>query len=164
MRTSGIPDCNQQRSLPRLRGRIAELGSSLVELALILPIFATLLIGSAELARVEYVSIEVSNAAMAGVQYGGQDATTAADTTGIQNAAADDAANITLGPTTSSFTCICSNGSAAAGGCVQTACPGSNIETILTVQTQATFDPIIHLPGLPTSFTLRGQATQKVLE
>ncbi|MGC2162892.1 MAG: TadE/TadG family type IV pilus assembly protein [Silvibacterium sp.] len=134
----------------------------MVELALILPIFVVLLVGAAEIARVEYASIEVSNAAMAGVQYGGQDATTAADTTGIQNAAQSDAANITLGTTTTSYSCICSDGTGST--CQPTDCSGSNIETILTVQTQTSFNPIIHLPGLPTTFTLRGQAVQKVLE
>jgi hypothetical protein len=99
---------------------------------------------------------------MAGVQYGGQDAATAADITGIQTAASNDAPNITLGTTAVSHSCICSDGSAST--CLATDCSGSNIETILTVQTQATFDPLIHLPGLPTTYTLQGQAIQKVLE
>jgi hypothetical protein len=45
-----------------------------------------------------------------------------------------------------------------------TDCKSSNIETILTVQTQASFTPAIRLPGLPTSFTLHGHAVQKVLQ
>jgi Flp pilus assembly protein TadG len=162
MQTSKIPAHDERCSRPRLCGRISERGGALVELALLLPVFALLLVGAAEIARVEYTAIEVSNAAMAGVQYGAQDATTAADTTGIQNAAQNDAANITITTTVEPFACICSDGSAST--CQPTDCSGSNIETILTVETQTSFDPVIHLPGLPTTFTLRGHATQKVLE
>ena len=163
MQASKIMNGNKPRSILRLCGKIkTERGGSLVERALTLPILVLVMLGAAEFARVAYASIEVSNAAMAGVQYGGQDATTAADTTGIQTAATDDAPNITLGTTTVSHSCICSNGSAST--CLPTDCSGSNIETILTVQTQTTFDPLIHVPGLPTTYTLYGQAIQKVLE
>ena len=163
MRTSRILNCDKQHSILRLCGRTKEeKGGALIELALTVPILVLILLGAAEFARVEYAGIEVSNAAMAGVQYGGQDAATAADITGIQTAASNDAPNITLGTTTVSHSCICSDGSAST--CLATDCSGSNIETILTVQTQATFDPLIHLPGLPTTYTLQGQAIQKVLE
>lgn len=60
------------------------------------------------------------------------------------------------------FSCICSDGSAST--CLRTDCPTSHIEEILSVQTQTTFDPLIHLPGLPMTFTLHGQAIQKVLQ
>ena len=163
MQTSRILNHNEPRSLLHLGGGIKdEKGGSLIELALAVPILVLILLGTAEFARVEYAGIEVSNAAMAGVQYGAQDAKMAADITGIQTAASNDASNITLGTTNVSTSCICSDGSAST--CLPTDCSGSNIETILTVQTQTTFDPLIHLPGLPTTFTLTGQAVQKVLE
>jgi len=139
-----------------------ERGQALVETAISLPILLALLVGAAEFATVAYTSIEVSNAAMAGVQYGTQNSATAGDTTGIQTAATNDAQNITLGTTTVTHSCICSNGSAST--CLPTDCSGSNIETILTVKTQATFTPFIHVPGLSSSFTLHGQAVQKVLQ
>ena len=87
---------------------------------------------------------------------------TAGDTTGIQTAASNDAQNLTLGPTTVSKSCICSDGSAST--CLPTDCSSSNIETILTVQTQATVDPGFYLPGFATTYTLQGQAVQKVLQ
>jgi Flp pilus assembly protein TadG len=127
-------------------------------MSLLIPI----LLGAVEYARMAYASIEVSNAAMAGVQYGAQDPTTAADTTGIQTAASNDAPDVTLGTTTTSTSCICSNGSAST--CLSTDCSTSAIEKILTVKTQATFTPLIHMPGIPRTFTLHGQAVQKVLE
>ena len=57
--------------------RHEEDGQSLVELALTVPILLLLLLGAAELARVAYAAIEVSNAAEAAVRYGAQNSTTA---------------------------------------------------------------------------------------
>ena len=138
-----------------------ERGQSLIELAFSVPVIAMLIFGSVEVARVIYASVEVSDAAMAGVQYGTRNPITAADAVGIQNAAAADASNLSLS-TNSSLSCICSDGSTST--CQPTDCATSNIETILTVKTQSTVDPLIHLPGLPDTFTVHGQAIQKVLQ
>jgi Flp pilus assembly protein TadG len=163
MQTSKNPNSKRRRSILNLRNRSKdERGGSLVEMAIALPVLVLLLLGAAEFAMIEYAGIEVSNAAMAGVQYGAQDPTYAGDTTGISTAAQDDAPNITLGQTTVSKACVCSNGSAST--CLPTDCSGSNIETFLTVQTLATYSPIVRLPGLPSSFTLHGQAIQEVLQ
>jgi Flp pilus assembly protein TadG len=139
----------------------ADRGQALIELALTVPLFALLLFGSLEIGKVIYASIELSDAAMAGVQYGTRSPTAAADTGGIQNAAAADAANLTIN-TNVSRSCVCSDGTAST--CQPTDCSGSNIETVLTVQTQATIDPLIHVAGLPNTFTVQGQAIQKVLQ
>jgi Flp pilus assembly protein TadG len=127
-----------------------------------MPCLTLLLLGAVELGRVAYASTEVSNAARAAVQYGGQSVTMAADTTGIQTAAQVDAPDITLGTTTVSISCICSDGTAST--CATTDCSTSHIEKILTVGTQATFDPIVRLPGIPSTFTLHGQAIQEVIQ
>ena len=166
MQISRFRDAVSLRSMLRLRVQTkAEEGSSLVELALTMPILLLLVLGAAEFGWVAYAAIEVANAARAGVSYGCQTSATAGDIAGIQNTAAADAPDITLGTTTVTTSCICSNGNAAAGGCGSpTACPGSEIETILTVQTQATVIPLIRVPGIPTSLTLHGQAVQKVLQ
>jgi|SRR5579863_9401923 len=139
-----------------------ESGSALVETAAVLPLLIALLLGAAELARVAYAAIEVANAARAGAQYGAQGGFTASDTTGIANAAAADAANLTGLITTSSYSCACSDGSAST--CQPTDCANSQIEQTLTVNTQASIDPLIHLPGLPTQYTLKGQAIQKCVQ
>jgi len=137
-------------------------GQSLVETALVFPLLITIVVGAAEMARVAYAAIQVSNAARAGVQYGAQNGYTASDTAGIANAAASDAANLTTLTTTSSFSCVCSDGTAST--CSNGDCATSHIEQILTVQTQATIDPVIHLPGLPKTYTLKGQAVQKCVQ
>ena len=146
----------------KLREAASDSGSALVETAAVLPLLITLLLGAAELARVAYAAIEVANAARAGAQYGTQSGFTASDTTGISNAAAADAANLTGLTTTSSYTCACSDGSAST--CQPTDCANSQIEQTLTVNTQASVDPLIHLPGLPTQYTLKGQAIQKCVQ
>jgi Flp pilus assembly protein TadG len=138
-----------------------ERAQALLEVALTLPILLLLLLGAAEMARVSYAAIEVANAARAAVQYGAQNSTTAADTTGMQTAASNDASNIASVTTTVSTSYICSNGSSASG--TPPACSGSAVETILTVNTQATINPMIHL-YLPTTFTVHGRAVQKCLQ
>jgi Flp pilus assembly protein TadG len=137
-------------------------GGALVEMALTIPLLLALLLGAAEFGMASYAAVEVENAAMAGVQYGTSSPNASGDITGIQNAAANDAANITLGTTTVSHTCICANGTTST--CLPTDCTGSHPETILKVQTQTTFTPGINVPGFPTSFTIYGQAVQKVLQ
>ena len=144
------------------RARDLEEGQALVETAVAVVLLTTVLIGGVELARVAYAAIEVANAARAGVQYGTQNGRDASDTTGIQTAAANDASNLTGFSATTSYTCVCSDGSAST--CQPTDCANSHIEQTLTVNTQATIDPIIHLPGLPRTYTLKGQAVQKCVQ
>ena len=163
MRVSTSFESNQHRSRSHLSTQSKrDSGQSLVELALCMPMLLVLLAGAVEFSRMAFAAIEVSNAAMAAVQYGAQDPTTAADTTGIQTAASNDAPDISLGTTTASTSCICSDGSAST--CLSTDCSTSAIEKILTVNTQATFTSVIKIPGVPNTFTLHGQAIQKVLE
>src|ERR1700730_18906393 len=68
---------------------------SLVELALMMPLFILLLLGSAEFARFAWAAVLTASAARAGAQYGCQNAATAADTAGIQAYAARDSVDLT---------------------------------------------------------------------
>lgn len=138
-------------------------GGALVETAVALPLLSLLLLGASEFALVDYEAIEVTNAARAGAQYGAQGSRYTNDTTGIQNAARADAPNITLGTTTASTSLVCSDGTTPIGSPLMCA-SGVAIETILTVRTQATYNPVIYIPSLAPSFTLHGQASQKVLQ
>lgn len=135
-------------------------GQALLETALTASLFTLLLVGVAEFGRLAFAAIEVSNAAGAGARYASQ-AGEAADQTGIQNAAANDAGNLTGLTTTSSHSCICSDGSSST--CSTGDCSSSHIEDTVTVNTQVSFDPLFHLPGLPKTFTLKGQAVEKCL-
>lgn len=117
-------------------------GHALVELAMTLPIMVALLIGAAELGMVSYTAIEVANAAKAAVQYGAQNSTTAADTTGMKTAAINDAGNLPLSSSNVSVTVT---------------------SGVITVDVSYPFSPLIYLPGLPSTFTLHGQAIQEVM-
>jgi len=155
----------------RLRGWLKrfcrnEAGQALVETSLSTSLLLLVLLGAVDLAQVIYATIEVTNAAKAAVQYGAQNTATAADTADIQAAAAGDAANLTGLTTTVSTTGMCSDGSACTGTggtCQPLDCSGSHIETILTANTTTNYSPMIQIPGLPSTFTLHGEAVQKVL-
>ena len=150
-----------------LRGHGA--GQALVETALTVPMLIVVLIGAAELARVAYMAIEVSNAASAAVRYGAQNGTTAVDSAGMELAATQDAFNLpSTAPlhVTPTSACFCASAPSGSVTCTdETACTGTGdtMEKTLTVTTSATFDPLIHLPFLPRTFTLHGQAIQRVL-
>ncbi|MGC8548073.1 MAG: TadE/TadG family type IV pilus assembly protein [Acidobacteriaceae bacterium] len=147
---------------PSLRHPIhSTAGQALLEAALTLSVLSILLLGAAEFGRVAYAAIEVTRAAKAGVQYGDASTTTATDATGIANAAANEAPDIAGLNTSSSVSCSCANGGTST--CSNTDCPGSAIIVTLTVRTTATFDPGIHIPGLPATYTLHGLAVQQVL-
>jgi hypothetical protein len=133
---------------------------SLVELALLLPLFILLLIGSAEFARFAWAAVLTSNAARAGAAWGAVDPANAGDATGgIEAAAAADSVNLTGLTTTPGLTCVCSNGNVI-GNCFKTAlsdCPApATITDYVTVNTTSTVSMFGH------SFTATGQSTMVV--
>ncbi|MFP5277271.1 MAG: TadE/TadG family type IV pilus assembly protein [Acidobacteriota bacterium] len=143
----------------RLRRHTGDSGQALAELCVGLGLLVLIVLGAIEFGQVAYTSIEVANAAKAGVQYGSQDNNTAVDATGIQNAAAAAAPNLTGLSTSVLNSCICSDGTAST--CLNTDCPNSHLEDTVTVSTSYTFTPIVDMPAFPSSFTLKGQASQK---
>jgi Flp pilus assembly protein TadG len=157
--------------LSRALGFCGDCGGALIETALAAPLLSLLLLGAAEFGLLDYEAIEVSNAAKAGVEYGSSSPSAAVDTTGIQTAAQNDAANILTRAGRSNLTATPSWSYACAGAQPPVApsgtpltCPGNAaIETILTVHTTATFVPLIHIPGFVSPITIYGQATQKVM-
>ena len=142
-------------------------GQSLVELALALPVFLLILVGTADFARFTWTTIEVSNAARAGAQYGAQSSITASDEPGISNAARQDGADLLSGLTVTppTHTCSCSTAPTSTIQCATalTACPSPNIILeYVQVNTSATVTPLFHYPGVGSTFTARGQALMEV--
>jgi Flp pilus assembly protein TadG len=166
-----LVDSRKERPL-MFRGHLQEdKGQAFVELALVLPIFILLLVGAAEIGRLAYASIEVSNAARAGVAYAAQNHTTAQDSTNIQTAASSDAPNITTLTATPTYSCSCESttgGMTAPGSCtgISTAagsCPSpSRIVLYVQVTTSAPVNTLFNYPGIPSSITLRGFANMRV--
>lgn len=154
-----------------LRG---DIGQAFVELALVLPIFVLLLLGAAEVGRLAYAAIEVSNAARAGVAYAAQSHTTASDTSstgGIILAAQTEAPDITTLTATATLSCSCESSTGtmpAPGSCTGvtlTSCPGtSRIVEFVQVNTSAPVNTVFHVPGIPNSVTFKGQATMRVVQ
>jgi Flp pilus assembly protein TadG len=138
-------------------------GSAMIELALIMPMFTLLLAGAADFARIAYASIEISNAARAGVQYGMQNRNTALDLTGMQTAATNDAADVAAMTATASENCVCTSGTAVTCANAATTCvsPGRILQYV-TVNTTAKLTTLFQYPGLPKNLTLNGQATMRV--
>ena len=144
-----------------------DVGQAFVELALILPVLVLLILGAAEVGRLAYASIEVSNSARAGVAYGAQNHITASDTQGIQRAATNDSTNI-AGTATPSVTlsCSCSSGTAITCANAGTQCvsPARIIEYVQVI-TSATVNTAFHyFPGLPATVTLHGRAIMRVAQ
>ena len=81
-------------------------GAAMAELVVLAPLLLLLLLGLVEAGRAGDLAITVASAARAGVQYGSQNHTTAADTTGIQSAATNDAGNANVTAVASSY-CQC---------------------------------------------------------
>jgi Flp pilus assembly protein TadG len=137
---------------------------SLVELALLMPLFLLLLLGSAEFARFGWAAVLASNAARAGAAFGAVNPVNAANTAGIQAAAAADSVNITGLTTTVSRPCACSDGTAIAD-CSHSlsVCPTpKTIINYVKVNTTVTVTPLGRYAGLPTSFTATGQSIMVV--
>jgi hypothetical protein len=142
-------------------------GQGLVELALTLPLLMFILLGGAEFARFAWASIETTNAARSGAQYGAQTNVTASDNAGMQTAALNDGVNLTGLTATPSHWCACSTAPTAAIGCLTAlggcASPAIVLEYV-QVSTSSTIRPLFHWPGLPTTFTANGSALLQVAQ
>jgi Flp pilus assembly protein TadG len=147
-------------------------GQSLIEMAVLFPLFMLLLAGAAEYGRMWYVGVEVTNAAHAGVEYGAQNRISAQDNTTIQNAALNEEADLiplnvnamgVASPlTTASITVeqLCANIYSA----TPSTCPTSTSSPIEYVQvnTQVTVASMFYSYGFARTYTLHGSALMRV--
>lgn len=175
------------RSAPGLKCFLrGDRGGALVELTIVVPLLILMMLAGAEFGRLAYASIEVSNAARAGVAYGAQNHATAAETGSIASgnndaialAAQNEAPNISDMTATATDSCICQTVTVGTGGVLATSiscstagktCPESatpaqvnNVVEYVKVNTQAEIDTMFHYPGIPRSFTLNGVAQMRV--
>lgn len=135
-----------------------ESGTSVIEFALVAPVFAFLLIGLIETGRYMYFAILASHAARASVQYGAQSIFTATDTTGMTNAALQDAQNLSNWRVTVSHFCM-NNGAVATCPSGE---PSSTTAYYLQVQVTGTFTSLLNYPGIPNSVPITSTAVQRV--
>lgn len=139
----------------------SETGTSMVEFAILAPVFVLLLIGLIEVGRFAYFGILAANAARAGAQYGAQNLSTAVDSTGIQNAALQDGQNL------STFSVAPGNLCSISGG-TPTPCPSpgatppANTIYYVQVQVSGTVTSLLKYPGIPHAVPISGSATMRV--
>jgi Flp pilus assembly protein TadG len=133
-------------------------GSAILELALAVPLLTLVLTGTMEFGRAFYAAAEVANAARAGVQFAAVDPANASNNTGMQQAATDDAVNVSGLTATASKFCECPDGTSA--DCTSGSCSG--MRTYVKVITSTQFQTVGTYPGIPNPFTIRSQATMRV--
>jgi Flp pilus assembly protein TadG len=134
-------------------------GQATVEWALTVPLLALLLVVSGDLMRMYYTSIEINNAAKAGAQYGAQNAGTAADLAGMQQAAQNDAFDLATMTATASMYCQCPDSSTTFDCGDTNSC--SDKRVYVEVDTATTFLTLFHYPGVPTSIQLSAKAAMR---
>jgi len=132
-------------------------GQSLIEIAVVLPLFILLLFGAAEYGRLCYIGIEVTNAAHAGADYGVQNRATASDNAGITTAATNDGANLTNMSVTPRHLCA-----ATYSDPPSTDCSGTPAIEYVQVNTQVTVASLFNSYGFGGNYTLHGQAIERV--
>lgn len=132
-------------------------GQSAVELALLMPVLAFVLVAAADFARVYYMSTTLVSAARAGVQYGAQSITTASDRDGMKQAALNDASNLSGVTATASNFCECPP-STSHVSCSLTC---SGMEMYVQVNTSANFRTLVSYPGIPSTVTINESARMR---
>lgn len=160
-------------------------GAAILELALTTPLFIALILGAAELGRVAYSAIEVENAARAGASYGSVNISNAVNyQSSVKQAALNDAPDLPNMSATAGTACVCetytyasgttsynpSSGTTSCGSLSISSCTEDdttaiqNNITYVTVSTSVALDPIVHLPGLPTTYNLSGYSELRTLQ
>lgn len=142
------------RTIRRLAA--AQDGNSLIELALVAPILATLLTGIADFGLMEYDAMALNQAARAGAQYG---FTNSSDTSGIQ-AAVLAASGLSSTKLTVTTAYQCYDGTAVA---YPTACASADQDSgqsrvYLSVTVTEPYSLILPWPGIADPTTLTGTA------
>jgi len=140
-------------------------GTSLVEFAVVLPVFVFLLIGMIEISRYAYFAILASHAARAGVQYASQTTTTAADASsngpGTRTAALADAQNLSSWTIRSSITCTIAGQASTCPQNTANAVP-ANLVYYVQVKVTGTFHSLLNYPGVPSSIPISASAIMPV--
>jgi len=132
----------------------SERGTAFVEFAVVAPFLVLLLVGLVDFSRYMYDGLLAANAARAAVQYGAQNTITAADSTGIINAASTDSGGLAGLSATPNIFCE-ANG-------VATSCSTAGAVYYVQVVTSGTFTPLVKYPGLPANVTVSARAVMRV--
>jgi Flp pilus assembly protein TadG len=137
-----------------------ETGSSLVEVACVMPLMLLILVGAVDFGQAYYVGIEINSAASAGTAYG---VTNFVDTVGMQKAAQLDAVDVPSMTATATWGCECSDGTGASANCLAIpSCP-TNLVEYVDVVTSVDFKPVLAYPMIPSLLTIKGHSRMRVV-
>ncbi len=136
-----------------------QLGSSLMETAVLLPVLVLLLAGAVDYGRGFFAAIEVSSAAESGAMYGTSNPT---DNAGIVSMAKLDAKDVSGLNVNASYGCQCADGTGVVVSCATTIVCSNNVIRYVDVSTSATYSTIIPYPLIPSSFTLKGHSRMRM--
>ncbi len=136
----------------------------MVEFAIVAPVMVYLLLGAADFARVFYLTVALNNAARAGAQFGSQSPVTAANTSGMQTAASNDATNLTLTATPTASQCTCISGTSVSTCTSTYPCSDNPNATYVSVTVNSQFKTLVKYPGFAQTITLAGNAIMQVQE
>jgi len=131
-------------------------GSSMIELALLMPTLVLLLFAAVDFARAYFLSTELTGAALAAAEYGIQNRT---DTTGISAAATADAPDVpNLVVSTPTWGCECSDGTGSSTNCSSKPSCSYNLVYWVAVQTSSSYTSIYPWNGIPSTITITQSA------
>lgn len=140
-----------------------ECGASLVEMAVLLPLFMLLLFGAIDFGRAYYLTIEIAGAAHAAAVYGSQNPT---DTAGMTTAAQDDAPNVpNLSVGTPTYGTECPDGSHYTANTStmpsSSTCSGDNGVYRVNITVTGTYTPLFPWPKIPSSLSFSSTASMR---
>ena len=138
-----------------------ERGSSLVELAIILPVLSLLFLGVADFGQAYYMAIEVSHAADSAALYGSQDPIDIAGMKSLAVLDAPDVPNFSTSSVTVTHGCECSDGSSPVPSCTTAPTCSANVVNYVQVNTSVPFRLFFPTTGIPASITLTGSAKMR---
>jgi Flp pilus assembly protein TadG len=120
-----------------------------------------LMFGAVEAGRLAYVTLTVSNAAVAAARYGAQSVATAADISGMESVAASNAQGVQDFNATASCYVECATGGGQMA-CGTGSCSSGQQITYVSVNTSAAFESLGGFPFVSWPITVSGQATMRV--
>jgi Flp pilus assembly protein TadG len=131
----------------------------MIEFAILAPVLILLVMGVIEIGRFMYFGIVAAHMAESGVRYGAQTLGTAADTTGMSNAAYGDGAGLgwQVAPTKS-----CSQAGSVVSCPNAAATPAPGTIYYVKVVVTATFHPLLNYPGIPSYIPVSSTAMLRV--
>ena len=142
----------------------SEEASSLVEMAVLLPLLLLLLLGAVDFGRGYYLASEVASAAHAGAEFAVQNADNiSGESTSITNAAKSDAPDVPgISVAAPVWGCECSDGTSYSANCatMPTGCSANWVYKV-TITASATYTPMFAWPGIPSTIALSSSATMR---